>query len=247
MINFAHRGASGYYPENTMISFKRALEMNCTGIETDIQMTRDGLLILMHDEKINRTTNGSGYIKDYTYKELKKLDAGSWFDKRFKNAAIPLAEELLELTKLKDIFINLELKTDKIWYKNIEEKVIELINKINMNDRVIISSFNHKSLMLCKEIDSTIKTAVLYKRRFSKPEKFADLSKADAVHPPFYAIRNKNFVNNLKAKGFMINSWTVNSYENMELLIERGIDGIITNFPDMLNEILVKTKHNFSI
>jgi glycerophosphoryl diester phosphodiesterase len=247
MINFAHRGASGYYPENTMLSFRKALEMNCTGIETDVQMTSDGLLVLMHDEKINRTTNGSGYIRDYTYKELKKMNAGSWFDKRFKNTVIPLAEELLELTKLKDIFINLELKTDIIWYKNIEEKVIELINKLNMNDRVIISSFNHKSLMLCKEIDSTIKTAVLYKRRFSKPETFASVSNADAIHPPFYAIRSKNFVKSLKDKGFMINSWTVNSYNNMELLIERGIDGIITDFPDMLNEILTETKYNLSI
>lgn len=244
MINFAHRGASGYYPENTMISFRKALDMNCTGIEADVHLTRDGMLIIMHDEKINRTTNSSGYIKDYNYKELKKMDAGSWYDRRFKNEGIPLVEDLLELSKQRDIFVNLELKTDIIRYKNIELKVINLINKLNMNNRVIISSFNYSSLILCKEIDKSIKTALLHKRRFKWPEKLASLSMADAIHPSFFAVRSKKHVDNLKNKGFMINAWTANSYECMESLIKKGVDGIITDFPDMLNEVLDKSSRD---
>ena len=97
-INYAHRGASAYYPENTMLSFEKALEMGATGIETDVQLTKDGVLVLIHDEMVNRTTNGEGFVEDYTYKELNKLDAGCWMGEEFTGIKIPTVEELIYLS-----------------------------------------------------------------------------------------------------------------------------------------------------
>jgi glycerophosphoryl diester phosphodiesterase len=161
-INYAHRGASGYYPENTMMAFEKAIELGCTGIETDVHMTKDGYLVLMHDEKIDRTTDGMGYIKDYNLEELRQLDAGKWKALEFSGERIPTVEELIELAKSKDIIINFEIKTDVIWYKDIEQKLIEMIHKYNVSDKIIISSFNHYTIHKCKQIDKNIKTGLLY-------------------------------------------------------------------------------------
>lgn len=238
MINFAHRGASGYYPENTMLSFQKAVEMNCTGIETDVQMTRDGAIVLIHDEKVRRTTDGTGYVKDYTCKELCRLNAGSWFDPRISNVHVPLAEELLEYAKQKNIVVDLELKTNRIDYPGIEEKIIELIHKTGMEQLAIVSAFNPKSLDLCKEIDPSIKTALLYKRRFFRPGKPAFSLKTDAIHPPFQVVRNKKFVDDLKNRGYMINTWTVDNIRQMRFLKSCEVDGIMTNFPDLLDKVM---------
>ncbi|HCQ89799.1 MAG TPA: hypothetical protein DIU45_08730, partial [Clostridium sp.] len=124
IINFAHRGASMYYPENTMVAFEKAIEMGCTGIETDVQMTKDGVLVLIHDEYLDRTTNGIGLVKNYTYNELRKLDAGSFKDRAFSKCKIPSVEELIGFTKNKNIKINFEIKNSIIFYRNIEEKLL---------------------------------------------------------------------------------------------------------------------------
>jgi glycerophosphoryl diester phosphodiesterase len=106
-----HRGASHIAPENTMASFEAALKLGVDGIETDVQETKDGQLVLCHDELLNRTTNGKGLIKDYTLKELKELSAGAWFSKEYENERIPLLEELLDILKNRDILINIEIKS----------------------------------------------------------------------------------------------------------------------------------------
>lgn len=237
IINFAHRGASSQYPENTMLAFEKAIHMGCTGIETDVQLSKDGSLILIHDEYLNRTTNGTGLVKDYTLSELKRLDAGSFKNNIFSQCTIPTAEELILLVKDKDIMLNIEIKSGMIMYEGIEQKLIDLIYKNNIQDKVIISSFNHYSLVKCKEISKEIKIGLLYMEGLYHPEKYASYVGADALHP-FYPALNKDIVEDAHKSGLKVNPFTIDDENIMKYMLQLGVDGIITNYPDRLNKIL---------
>ncbi|ERI92637.1 putative glycerophosphodiester phosphodiesterase [Clostridiales bacterium oral taxon 876 str. F0540] len=237
-INYAHRGASGYYPENTMLAFEKAVELGCTGIETDVHMTRDGYLVLMHDEKVDRTTDGTGYINDYSLEELKKLDAGKWKASEFGGTGIPTVQELIELAKDKNIIVNFEIKTDVIWYKDIEQKLIETIQKHNFSNKVIISSFNHYTIHKCKQIDKSIKTGLLYMEGLFEPHLYAQIVGAEAIHPYFPAIDSKEVIDRVRASKIMINPFTINEEKVMKKFLGYGVDGIITNYPDKLKKLM---------
>jgi glycerophosphoryl diester phosphodiesterase len=236
-VNYAHRGASGYYPENTMLAFEKAVELGCTGIETDVQMTSDGVLVLIHDEMVNRTTECVGFVKDYTYNELRKLNAGSWFSSKYSGVKIPSLEELLLFSADKNLILNLEVKSEIINYVGIEEKLIELIYKYNIQERVIISSFNHYSTVKCKEISKNVKTGLLYYENLYKPQEYAKSAFADALHPYFYTLNNE-IIKEAKKEGMLINTYTVNDINYMKYFVEHQVDGIITNYPDKLKNII---------
>lgn len=227
----AHRGASGYAPENTMESFQKALDMNSHGIELDVHICKSGELVVIHDEQVDRTTNGTGFVKDLTLTELRSLDAGSHFSNEFSNAKIPTLEEVLNLIKDKETFLNIELKNAPILYPQLEERVIKMLNEYNMTNRSIISSFNHYSLSKCKSIDSNIQTGILYCAGLYQPWNYCHSVNADAIHPLFHGILPE-IIAGCKENGIKINAWTVNDEEYMLKLAAAQIDGIITNFPD---------------
>lgn len=233
----AHRGASGYAPENTMIAFELADKMNADYIELDLHICKSGELVVCHDDKVDRTTNGSGFIKDLSLTELKKLDAGSHFNSKFKDSKIPTFIEVLDWIKDRSIGLNIELKNAPIFYPNIEERVLELIEQYNMIDRVIISSFNHYGLDKCKKINPDIKTGLLYMAGLFEPWNYCNHLNADAIHPLFYGVLPE-IIEGCKKNNIAINAWTVNDENYMKSLIELKIDGIITNFPDKAKTIL---------
>lgn len=233
----AHRGASGWAPENTMKAFEKALEMESDGIELDVHMSKDGHLIVCHDERVDRTTNGSGFIKDLTLAEIKALDAGSWFGEDFSEEKIPTLEEVFSLIEGKGIIINIELKSGPIFYDGIEKKVIELLKKYNLQEKAIISSFNHYSLVESKKIDKSIKTAVLYMEGLVDPWKYAQYIEADGLHPLFYNIVPQVVEGCIKNNMFVI-PFTVNEEEHLKKFLQSGITGIITNYPDRARKIL---------
>lgn len=237
IINFAHRGASGVCPENTMGAFRRALELGATGIETDVQMTKDGKLILIHDETVLRTTGEQGFVKDYTFEEIQKLDAGSWFSEEFRGERLPALEELLELTKDRGTIVNIELKNGSIQYPELEEKVIASIRSFGMEDRVVISSFNHYSLVKCKSIAPEIRTGILYVEGLYKAWEYGQSVGADALHALKYAVLPE-WVEEAKACGIVYHPWTVNEPEEMKRLIAAKVAGIITDYPDRLDGLL---------
>jgi len=241
MINYAHRGASGYFPENTMLAFQEGVKMGATGLETDVQMTKDGVLILIHDETLNRTTNGKGFVKDYTYQEIAELDAGSWYKRSFRGEKIPTLRELLEFVKDKNIILNLELKNSLIPYHGMEELVLQLIKEYKVEKKIIISSFNHHSIVKVKKLNNKIKTAILYTEGLFHPERYAKYVGADAIHPYYLAI-NEEIVKEVKKEKILINPYTVNKEEDMLNLIKIGVDGIITNYPDILHKLLSTDK-----
>jgi glycerophosphoryl diester phosphodiesterase len=144
MLLLGHRGYSDQYSENTMLAFSKAIESGFDGIETDVHKTKDGVLVLCHDEKINRTSDGKGYIKDMTYEELCAYNFGT----KENPQRIPLLKELLELCKGKNVKINLEIKTNKIQYPGIELESYQMIKEMGMLDQVLFSSFYVDSLYI---------------------------------------------------------------------------------------------------
>ncbi|MEK5235184.1 glycerophosphodiester phosphodiesterase [Paenibacillus sp. FSL L8-0470] len=237
LINFAHRGASAVCPENTMSAFRKGLTLGATGIETDVQMTKDGALILIHDETLGRTTNGSGNVKDHTLKELLALDAGSWFGEEFKGELLPTLEDLLDLLKDSDTVLNIELKNGVFMYPGMEEKVIAAVREFNMSERVILSSFNHYSLAHCKSLAPEIRTGILYGEGLYRPWDYAASLQADALHAYHFAVLPE-FVSEAAEHGIAYHPWTVNDPERMKELIAAGVSGIISDYPDVLDRLL---------
>lgn len=239
IINYGHRGASGYYPENTMIAFEKAVALGANGIETDVQMTKDGVLVLIHDESVERTTNGLGYVKDYSYKDIKELNSSNYMKNYNTKTYVPTVEEFLAFAKAHDIYINFELKNSIFPYDRMENKLIDAILRVGVEDKVILSSFNHYSVVRCKEIYSNIKTGILYMEALYKPEVYCKSVKADTIHP-YYLSVNENVIMSAHKLGIKVNPFTINDEKTMKSLISIGVDGIITNYPDKLKRELTQ-------
>ena len=232
---FAHRGYSGKYPENTMIAFKKALECEVDGIELDVQLTKDGEVVIIHDETIDRTTTGKGFVVDYTYEELEKFDASFKFKDLGFNK-IPTLREYFQLVKDYDIVTNVELKTGINEYLGIEEKVWELIKEYNLEEKVIISSFNHFSVMRMKDIAPQLKYGFLSEDWIIDAGKYTHSYGVQCYHPRFNNLV-PDVIKELKKYNLEINTWTVNLEEDMRYLYSNNIDVIITNYPELAQEI----------
>lgn len=228
----AHRGASAYAPENTLAAFRKAIELGSGGIELDVHLSKDSKVVVIHDERVERTSTGSGFVKDLTHNEMSCFDFGNWFSDEFTGERIPLLEEFLKLVKGFDGLLNIEIKNDRVQYPGIEEKVLELVHKYEASDKVIISSFNHYSLVKIRNLDNKVKTGVLYMELLYRPWEYAKTIGANAIHPYFYAI-NEDIVRGCIENGVEVNVFTVDDIEKMKFLAAIGVTGIITNVPDL--------------
>lgn len=231
--NIAHRGASAVCPENTMVAFERSLQLGATGIETDVQLSSDGKLVLIHDETLSRTAGAEGWVKDKSVEELRALDAGAWFHADFAGERIPSLDELFDLVRGKNILLNLELKNGIISYKGMEEKIIQAIRDWDMEQQVILSSFNHASLVRCKRLAPEIRTALLYMEKLYRPYDYAARLEASALHPYKLAVTREEVAAAL-AQGIATHPFTVNNPAEMQELIDMGVQAIITDVPDVL-------------
>ncbi len=229
---FGHRGAAGNYPENTMLSFIAARETGADGIELDVQMTKDGELVVIHDETVDRTTNGTGFVNNFTYKELAKLDASYTYSQYQGKAYIPSLVEVLEWAAESGVLLNIELKNGVIDYPGIEEKTIELIYKYKLEKNVFISSFNHYSLVDCKQISNEIETAILYMEGLYKPWEYAASIGATGLHPHYIAAR-KEIITQAQSSGIAVRPFTVNEKHIMKQLVESGCTAFITDYPEL--------------
>lgn len=235
--NFAHRGFSGKYPENTLLAFKKAVEESVDGIELDVQFTKDKEIVIIHDETIDRTTDGKGNVFDYTYEELEKFDASYIYKGKMGFNKIPTLREYFELIKETNIITNIELKTGVNEYLGIEEKVLELIKEFHMEERVIISSFNHYSVLRMKKIAPQIKCGFLSETWIIDSGKYTKNFNVECYHPQF-SMLTKEMVKELKSFGIEINTWTVNKEEDIKDLILKGVDILIGNYPDLTKRII---------
>lgn len=239
--NFAHRGFSGKYPENTMLAFEKAIAEGVDGIELDVQLTKDGEVVIIHDEKIDRTTDGEGYVVDYTYEELSKFDASYIYRGKMGFNKIPTLREYFELVKDLDIITNIELKTGINEYLGIEEKVWDLIQEFKLQDKIIISSFNHFSVMRMKKIAPNMKYGFLSEDWIIDAGKYTHSHGIQCYHPRFNNLIPE-VIEELKSYGLEINTWTVNLESDMSYLISHKIDVIIGNYPDLAKKIINENK-----
>ena len=239
--NFAHRGFSGKYPENTMLAFRKAVEEGVDGIELDVQLTKDGEVVIIHDETIDRTTDGKGLVVSYTYDELRKFDASFKFRGQCGFNPIPTLREYFELVKDKNIVTNIELKTGLNEYFGIEEKVWKLIEEYRLEDRVLISSFNHYSVLRMKSIAPNLKYGLLTETWIINAGKYTEDVGVKCYHPHFFSMTAEN-VKELKEHNIEINVYTVNEEKDIRDMIEKGIDIVIGNYPDLTKKILEEYK-----
>lgn len=235
----AHRGYSGRYPENTMLAFRKAVEAGCDEIELDVQMTRDGVVVVLHDERIDRTTDGTGYVRDYTYEELKKYNAAKCWDGRYGVMAVPTFEEYCEWVKDEPVTTNIEFKTSIYYYEGLEEKTIELLRKYHLEKRVMFSSFNPVSLMKAKELEPEIACGFLVDDELGNAGYFCREYGFECYHPNGAKLTEET-VENCRRHGIKINAWTVNDMALLERLAGWQCAGVITNFPGICGAWLKK-------
>ncbi len=236
-LAIAHRGDPIVKPQNTKGTFLSAMEYDIDMIETDINMTKDGELVVIHDQKVDITSDGSGLVIDHTLSELKKLDFGSWMGPDMGPETILTLEEFIELTKDGVAALNIEIKNGPLKYKGVDDKLINILESCDMINRVIISSFDHKLLKDLKEKCPELLTGILYNAGLIDHIKPVKDAKADAAHPD-HAHMTAESIKALKDEGFFVNVWTVDDEEDIRRMIDLGVSGIISNFPGKLCEII---------
>ena len=236
-----HRGASGYAPENTIESFKMALDMNSDGVELDVQMSKDGVLVIIHDELIDRTSNGKGWVKDYTFEELRSFNFNN-HKEGYEFCYIPTLEEVLELFKGTGKLINIEIKSNIINYPDIVKKTIDMVRKHEMQDQVLYSSFNHQSCLEVEAYDQDAYVGFLYEDGFLNVPEYVKENHGDALHPALYFLLDPLYMPRARKNGLEVNVWTINEEYQMELGCKLGITSIITNYPDKALKIVEKYK-----
>ena len=240
ILKLAHRGYSGRYPENTRIAFEAAVQQTqCDGFESDVHFTKDGKLVIIHDPVLDRTTNGTGFVKDYTYEELLRLDLGSWKGKEFAGQRIMLWHELLEFCRDTNKICNLEIKNYEVFYEGIEKAVIEEIERYQMQDRVFLSSFNHVSMEACKRINPEIEVGLLYDKPLYQAAYYISRTISDCVHPRYTVLQYEpHLVEDFHRMGKKVNVWTANDGQDILDMVNLGVDSIISNFPDRLDDLV---------
>jgi glycerophosphoryl diester phosphodiesterase len=225
ILKIAHRGARGYEPENTLKAFQRALDLHADGIELDVHLSSDGHIIVIHDETIDRTTNGKGFVNTLSLQELKEF--------RIENKLqIPTLPEVFDLVN-QQCFINIELKA-----QGTADAVVALIelyvSEKNWNyNSFIVSSFEWDFLQRISDLNSEISIGVLTETDIDSAITFAESIKAKAIHPDFNLLNKENAIQ-IKEKGFQIFPWTINEKEDIARIKTYNINGIISDFPDRI-------------
>jgi len=232
VIITAHRGASGYAPENTMSSLKKAIEMGAEFCEIDVQETSDGILVLIHDSNYKRTCGVNKNVWEVRYEETKTFDCGKWFSEEFRYERIPTLEQIIESARGK-IKLNIELKTNG-HEKLLAERVVEIVIKKNFSDNVIITSFDFNIIDKVKKNNPIIKAGYIFSG-FSLIDVFSADIDVLSVNK---AVVDEDFVKKSRQYGKEVHVWTVNDAEDMKKLVDLGVSSIITNYPDRLKNIL---------
>lgn len=231
----AHRGASGHAPENTLAAFQRAVELGATFIETDLHATRDGHFVAIHDDTVDRTTNGSGEVKKFTLDELRKLDAGLWFDRDFLGERVPTLEEILEFSRKNDVVFYLELKHAAV--TGMDHALAAVLRKAQGAPRTVVISFDPATLAPLRRIEPSIMTGLLVEEPTPGCIQTALDLGARQLCPGFLGV-SAELVEQAHRADLHVVTWTVNMVEEMRSMISVGVDGIMTDFPDRLRAVI---------
>ncbi|MFB4162352.1 glycerophosphodiester phosphodiesterase [Alteribacillus sp. JSM 102045] len=239
ILNISHRGASGYAPENTMAAFEKAVDMKSEMFELDVQMSKDGELVVIHDTTVDRTTDGTGEVKDLTYDEIAELDAGSFFSEEFEGEKIPTLGEVLDQFKGRSGIL-IELKSHSK-YPGIEQKVADELTSRNMdkpnNNKIIVQSFDHESMETFHSILPSVPVGVLLNY---SPDGISEAELSDFAQYADYVNPNKDMIDadlleRIHDFEMETHPWTVRDQESADYLLNLGVDGIITDYPDYVD------------
>ncbi|MCC5892106.1 glycerophosphodiester phosphodiesterase [Exiguobacterium sp.] len=223
---FAHRGVMAHYPENTMAAFRAAIVAGADGIETDVHMTRDGVLVLIHDESLERTTDGRGRVVDLTLAELRTANAAVHFE---GSEPVPTLEEFLALVMPTGLCVNLELKTDIEHYPGIEERLVEVVERTDFPaNRLVISSFNHDTLRRLRKLSTEYELAALSSRRIADPVAYLKQLDASAFHPSVRASTDAEIATLVEA-GVKVRPYTVKTLDQLTRFQKLGVDALFVN------------------
>ena len=236
--NVAHRGATAYAPENTIAAFDLAVEMKADYIEIDLQRSKDGELVIIHDTTVDRTTDGTGRVGDLTLAQLRSLDAGSWMGEQFAGQQVPTFEETLDRYRGK-VGILIELKAPEL-YPGMEEQVAAILTERNLdkpqNEKIIIQSFNFESMKKMDQLLPKVPVGVLTSSStHTTAEALQEFATYAEWFNPSYRIVTEELVERVHALDMQIGSWTVRSQEAADFLFEMGVDAIITDYPDYVD------------
>ncbi|WP_409967845.1 glycerophosphodiester phosphodiesterase [Bengtsoniella intestinalis] len=234
-LNFAHRGFSGRYPENTMLAFEKALDAGADGIELDVHLSKDGIPVIIHDETVNRTTNGTGRVCDLTAVELSALDANAGFQGQYAPCPVPTLEQYFKWVVNTALITNIELKTNILAYDGLEQLVWDLIVKYQLEERILVSSFNHYSVQRMKAIAPLLPCGLLTESWLVNAGDYVQALGMDTYHP-IHGNVNEQLMEELAGVG--VYTFTVNEPETVKRLAKLGVAGIIGNFPDMTGRVL---------
>ena len=243
---WAHRGASGwdkkYYAENTMQAFDCAMTMGADGIELDVQLTKDGELVVCHDETIDRTSDGHGNIRDYTLSELRQFDFSRPHPEQGRTR-IPLLKDVLDLIKNEKVTLNIELKTGVVRYPGIEQKTVEMVHEFGLEDRIWYSSFNHESVLLAHELAPASHCGYLLGQPILSMPEYAVRYGAEALHPA-RGILNlcPDLIVKSHAAGVRVHVWVVDNLKDMENVAKMDVDAFFTDCPDNARMIVDNVK-----
>ncbi|MED0675699.1 glycerophosphodiester phosphodiesterase family protein [Aneurinibacillus thermoaerophilus] len=238
---YAHRGSSINYPENTLPAFAHAIKEGANGIELDVQLTKDGHVVVFHDWILQRITGQKGKISDYTLTQLRKMDFGAWKHPRFAGTPIPTLEQVLTRIAGKNITLNIELKNFFAMKNGLEQKVIQLVHSHKMARQVIISTFNPFSLELLRKHDCKTDIAFLYFGQLREPWRYALEYKCAYIHPPVRGV-NAQLLEICRSHGLKIVPYQVDTLAEIKQMIELGTDGIITPRPALAHRLLYGTQ-----
>jgi glycerophosphoryl diester phosphodiesterase len=231
-----HRGASGSAPMNTLTAFQLALAQGADGIELDTHLTKDGVLIVLHDFTVDHTTDGSGYARDMTLVEIKQLDAGYKFGASFRGTRIPTLDEVFERVGGK-LLINVEIKSEGQETDGVEQAVANCIRRHGLQSSIIVSSFNPYALQRLRQILPEVPIGYLYAPDWMFWPEVMDTIPHEARHPHFSVI-DSAYMKAAREHGWRVNTWTVNDPEEARRLRDLGVDAIITDYPARMIEAM---------
>lgn len=241
VLVIGHRGFSAAAPENTLASFKKAMEVGVDMIELDVHLSKDGQVVVIHDDTLNRTTNGKGKVAGYTLNELKQLDAGSWFGSQFSGERIPTLREVLELTR-GQVSLCIELKGGDLGQytlKDLADRSLQEVEKAAMLSQVLFASFDLSAIERIREKNPGIPVALIYSRSWSSPQEVTGGRPIPVLSFRGTVLTQTN-ASKARLEGIKVLVWTLNAEEHMEHFLKIGVDGIITDYPDRLIKILQK-------
>lgn len=242
IIITGHRGAAGLAPENTLAAIQLAIELGVDRIEIDVQQTKDNKIIVLHDRTLRRTTTGHGFVKNLTYDEILQFSAGYKFNKFYINEKVPTLEQVIDLIDGK-VELLIETKYSYMYYPNIERHIINIIKNKNAKDWCKIISFNDRALFRINKLDNNIKLGKLFVGKhahlplsFDKGLNIRPLKKYNFVDEVIvkHDYATKAIIEKVHDFGKELHVWTVNNEDTIQKLIERGVDGIISDYPNLL-------------